>query len=154
VVSSSALDLSPRRGVPQNEVQDRFIIRVLYPFPRSPGEASKTAKSLRHLEPELREQDYPISSSVLGSCASSGLQFASQPQDLGGRSHPYRNTQSQYVAQHVGAFQRQGQPDISVGGKKKEQVENFKAADCGQLVLFHQPRQWNSGSVCPPSFKI
>ena len=145
VVSSSAfLDLSPRRGVPQNEVQDRFIIRVLYPFHARQGKQARPRKACATLAGTPRAG---LPDQFLGNWEAVRLQFASQPQDLGVVLIPTAILNPSMSPSTLGPFRRQGQPDISVGGKKKEHVENFKAAGCGELVLFHQPRQWNSGSV-------
>lgn len=43
-----------------------------------------------------------------------------------GASHPDRTAQFEHINQHVRAFQRRGQPVISVDAKKKELVGNFK----------------------------
>ena len=52
-----------------------------------------------------------------------------------GKDHPDRNAQFEYINKKVKAFQRRGQPVISVDTKKKELVGNFK--DSGRE---HEPK--------------
>ena len=51
-----------------------------------------------------------------------------------GKGHPDRDAQFQYINRRVQAFQRQGQPVVSVDAKKKELV--------GQLPQRQAAREW------------
>src|SRR5262249_24859787 len=45
-----------------------------------------------------------------------------------GRQHPDRDAQFEYINQQVRAFQKEGQPAISVDAKKKENIGDFRNA--------------------------
>lgn len=52
-----------------------------------------------------------------------------------GKGHPDRDAQFRYIAKQVRAFQKEGQPVISVDSKKRELVGNYK----------NPGREWQAG---------
>src|ERR1700734_3222168 len=55
-----------------------------------------------------------------------GYSLQSNPKSIKGKEHPERDPQFQYINRRVKAFQRQGQPVVSVDTKKKELVGQYK----------------------------
>ncbi len=88
-----------------------------------------TCKSLRQLARELQGRGYGVSPQTVGRLLEEqdySLQGNRKTRE--GTNHPDRDAQFHYLAKRVAAFQRQGQPVISVDTKKKELVGNFKNA--------------------------
>jgi hypothetical protein len=88
-----------------------------------------TCKSTRRLAKELQEQGYSISARKVAELLHN-MQYSLQgnAKTLEGAQHPDRNAQFEYINKEVKAFQRRGQPVISVDTKKKELVGDFKNA--------------------------
>ena len=55
-----------------------------------------------------------------------GYSLQSNRKTIEGKGHPDRDAQFQYINRRVKAFQRQGQPVVSVDTKKKELVGQFR----------------------------
>lgn len=85
-----------------------------------------TCKSTRHLARALARQGHQVSHTKVGQLLKQlgySLQHTRKTQE--GRSHPDRDAQFSYLNQQVQAFQRKGQPVISVDAKKKELIGAF-----------------------------
>jgi hypothetical protein len=86
-----------------------------------------TCKSTTQLARELTRQGHPASARTVGRLLrAAGYSLQSNRKTKEGANHPDRNAQFEYISQTVKAFQRRGQPVISVDTKKKELVGNFK----------------------------
>ena len=86
-----------------------------------------TCKSIRRLARELCGQGFRVGrQSVATLLQRLGYSLQSNRKTQEGQQHPDRDRQFRYIARKVRAFQRRGQPVISVDTKKKELVGNFK----------------------------
>jgi hypothetical protein len=86
-----------------------------------------TCKSTRVLAQELQQQGFPISSTKVGHLLrSQGYSLQANRKTVEGKQHPDRNAQFEHIAARVKAYQRTGQPAISVDTKKKEPLGNMK----------------------------
>jgi transposase len=86
-----------------------------------------TCKSTRTLAHELRNQGFEISSNTVGKLLrEQGYSLQANRKTIEGKQHPDRNAQFEYINQRVRAFQRTGQPVISVDTKKKEPLGKMK----------------------------
>ena len=86
-----------------------------------------TCKSTSKLAAELRKQGFVVAARTVAKELKE-LEFSLQSnrKTREGQSHPDRNEQFAHINDTVMAFQRQGQPAISVDTKKKELVGDFK----------------------------
>jgi len=86
-----------------------------------------TCKSTRRLADELREIGHEVGATKVGELlVEAGYSLQSTRKVLEGKQHPDRNAQFEYLNARGKAFQRKGQPVISVDTKKKELVGDFK----------------------------
>jgi hypothetical protein len=86
-----------------------------------------TCKSTTQLATELTRQGHPVSPSTVGRLLKeAGYSLQSNRKTKEGGKHPDRNAQFEHINATVLAFQKRGQPVISVDTKKKELVGNFK----------------------------
>ena len=86
-----------------------------------------TCKSLRHLAGALREQGFQISHQTVADLLhEADYSLQANRKTLEGNNHPDRDAQFNYINQKVKAFQRRGQPVISIDTKKKELIGNFR----------------------------
>jgi len=86
-----------------------------------------TCKSTSNLAAELRKQGFQVGArTVAKELKEQEFSLQSNRKTREGTSHPDRNEQFAYINEQVMAFQRQGQPAISVDTKKKELVGDFK----------------------------
>ena len=93
-----------------------------------------TCKSTRRLAAELKQQGCPASHSTVDRLLrESGYSLQSNRKVRERAGHPDRNAQFEHINRQVGAFQRRGQPVISVDTKKKELVGDFR----------NTGREWN-----------
>jgi Rhodopirellula transposase DDE domain len=92
--------------------------------PRSP--LRWTCKSTRRLAAELTRQGHRLSHTKVAQLLE-GLGYSLQGlrKTKEGATHPDRNAQFAYINEQVQAFQRRGQPVVSVDTKKKELVGAF-----------------------------
>jgi hypothetical protein len=82
-----------------------------------------TTKSLRNLAGELTRQGHPVSAPTVGRLLrAQGFSLQANVKTLEGRQHPDRDAQFRYISEQVKRHQADGQPVISVDGKKKEQL--------------------------------
>ena len=86
-----------------------------------------TTKSLRHLVQALEEKGHYIRKSALANLMGT-LEFSlkANKKNIEGVSHPDRDLQFRHIKQTCEAFERRGDPIISVDCKKKELIGNFK----------------------------
>jgi len=88
-----------------------------------------TCKSTRRLAAELTRQGRPASRMTVDRLLhASGYSLQGNRKAREGAGHPDRNAQFEHINEQVLAFQRRGQPVISVDTKKKELVGDFKNA--------------------------
>jgi len=86
-----------------------------------------TCKSTRKLAGELTALGYTVSDrKVAKMLKANGYSLQANRKTLEGASHPDRNGQFEYINDTVKAFQKRGQPVISVDTKKKELVGEFR----------------------------
>src|SRR5512142_101420 len=122
---------------------ERLVDPVTRGDPQSP--LRWTCKSTTHLAGELTRQGHPVSPSTVGRLLkAAGYSLQSNRKTKEGGDHPDRNAQFEHINATVEAFQRRGQPVISVDTNKKELVGEFKNGGrewqpCGQPeeVLVH-----------------
>jgi hypothetical protein len=104
---------------------ERLVDPVTRGDPQSP--LRWTCKSTTQLAKELTRQGHPVSPSTVGRLLrAAGYSLQSNRKTKEGADHPDRNAQFEHINATVRAFQRRGQPVISVDTKKKELVGNFK----------------------------
>ena len=86
-----------------------------------------TCKSTRLLAAELQRRGYRIGDGKVADLLHQ-MRYSLQANAkmLEGKQHPDRNAQFEYINRQTKAFQRRGQPVISIDTKKKELVGNFK----------------------------
>lgn len=85
-----------------------------------------TCKSTRHRARGLARQGHQVSHTKVGQLLKQlGYSLQSTRKTQEGSSHPDRDVQFTYLNQQVQAFQRKGQPVISVDAKKKELIGAF-----------------------------
>ncbi len=86
-----------------------------------------TCKSLRNLAEELTRDGHALSPQTVGRLLQQqGYSLQANRKTHEGTDHPDRNAQFEYISRRVRAFQRRGQPVISVDTKKKELIGDFK----------------------------
>lgn len=86
-----------------------------------------TCKSTRQLSQELNRQNFQVSSSKVRQLLRvEGYSLQANRKTVEGKQHPDRDAQFQHIAKRVKAFQRSGQPVISIDTKKKESLGNMK----------------------------
>lgn len=104
---------------------ERLLDPVTRGDPQSP--LRWTCKSTTQLAKELTRQGHPVSPSTVGRLLrAAGYSLQSNRKTKEGADHPDRNAQFEHINATVQAFQRRGQPVISVDTKKKELIGNFK----------------------------
>ena len=93
-----------------------------------------TCKSAAQLAAALRAQGHPVSARTVNRLLHDlGYSLQSNRKTLEGSTHPDRDAQFQYIHRRAKAFQKQGQPVVSVDTKKKELVGQFR----------HGGREWS-----------
>src|SRR5579859_556111 len=104
---------------------ERLVDPVTRGDPQSP--LRWTCKSTTQLADELTGRGHPVSPSTVGRLLkAAGYSLQSNRKTKEGGDHPDRNAQFEHINATVQAFQKRGQPVISVDTKKKELVGNFK----------------------------
>jgi Rhodopirellula transposase DDE domain len=85
-----------------------------------------TCKSTRKLAEELQWQDHAVSYQTVALLLHElGYSLQANRKTREGARHPDRNAQFEHISRKVRAFQRRGQPVVSVDTKKKELVGDF-----------------------------
>ena len=88
-----------------------------------------TCKSTGTLAEELRRQNHPVSDrTVAALLKAAGYSLQANRKTREGSSHEDRNAQFEHINRRVLAFQKQGEPVVSIDTKKKELVGEFKNA--------------------------
>jgi transposase len=86
-----------------------------------------TCKSAAKLAAALQTQGHVVSERTVNRLLHDlGYSLQANRKTLEGRAHPDRDAQFQYINRRAKAFQRQGQPVVSVDTKKKELVGQFR----------------------------
>jgi hypothetical protein len=86
-----------------------------------------TCKSAAQLAAALQAQGHPVSARTVNRLLHDlGYSLQSNRKTLEGRAHPDRDAQFQYINRRAKAFQKQGQPVVSVDTKKKELIGQFR----------------------------
>jgi hypothetical protein len=86
-----------------------------------------TCKSAAKLAADLQVQGHVVSERTINRLLHAlGYSLQSNRKTIEGKGHPDRDAQFQYINRRVKAFQRQGQPVVSVDTKKKELVGQFR----------------------------
>jgi hypothetical protein len=137
--SLSEAELQPHRlrvsggGRPTRSDDDPTLVRDLEALvePTTRGHPMSplrwTCKSTRQLATALQAQGHEISYRTVAALLH-GLDYSLQGlrKTREGTNHPDRNAQFEHITRQVRAFQKRGQPVISVDTKKKELVGDFK----------------------------
>ena len=104
---------------------ERLLNPVTRGTPTSP--LRWTCKSTRVLARELQRQGFQIGRSTVSELLhAEGYSLQANRKTIEGKQHPDRDAQFEHIATRVRAFQRTGQPAISVDTKKKETLGNMK----------------------------
>src|SRR5262245_7337381 len=104
---------------------DRLVDPVTRGHPESP--LRWTCKGIRRLAADLTRQGHAVSpNTVAALLRAEGYSLQANRKTREGKQHPDRDAQFAYLNGRVRAFQRAGQPVISVDTKKKEPVGDFK----------------------------
>jgi hypothetical protein len=86
-----------------------------------------TTKSLAHLVKALSEKKHAIKKSALANLLGAlGFSLKANKKNIEGVSHPDRDAQFLHIKKTCDAFEKKGNPIISVDCKKKELIGNFK----------------------------
>jgi hypothetical protein len=86
-----------------------------------------TSKSTRRLAEELRRRGHAVSHQTVAALLDdAGYSLQANRKTKEGKDHPDRDAQFEHINQKVRAFQRAGQPVISVDAKKKGLIGDFR----------------------------
>jgi hypothetical protein len=116
-----------------------------------------TCKSTRRLSEELGKIFHPVSARQVAYLLNeAGYSLQGNRKTREGAAHPDRDEQFQYINARVKAFQRQGQPAVSVDTKKKELVGDFRNGGkeyrkkgCPEEVRVHDFQDKELGKAIP-----
>ena len=103
--------------------------RLVEPLTRGDPESPLrwTCKSTRKLAEELQNQGHAVGERTVAMLLHrAGYSLQSNRKVREGASHPDRNAQFEHINAEVIAFQRRGQPVVSLDTKKKELVGDFR----------------------------
>lgn len=86
-----------------------------------------TSKSVRNISKELSDKGFQVSFRTIASLLKElDYSLQSNKKTKEGRSYEDRDAQFQYINKSITELQNRGQPTISVGTKKKENIGEFK----------------------------
>lgn len=103
-----------------------------------------TCKSLTHLADELKKQGHQLSRQKVAELLKAlGYSLQGTRKVKEGSSNPARDAQFNYINERVKAFQRRGQPVISIDTKKKELIGEFQ----------NKGREWRPQG-CPEKVQV
>ena len=86
-----------------------------------------TCKSTRTLAMELQSEGFEVSCNTIGKLLRfQGYSLQANRKTIEGKQHPDRNAQFEHINRRVRAYQRTGQPVISIDTKKKEPLGQMK----------------------------
>jgi hypothetical protein len=122
----------------------------------NPMNAEKWVRSsLQHLSEKLKNQGHEACPKTVGRLLKD-LKYSlkANVKRRAGSQHPERNTQFEYIEAQKRLFLRQGWPIVSLDGKKKELIGNFKNAGqswCleAEVVNDHDFETESQGRVTP-----
>jgi DDE family transposase len=125
----------PGAGRPFREDTDPTLVRDLEALvePTTRGDPQSplrwTCKSTRKLAAELQRRGHQVSHQTVAALLHD-LDYSLQAnrKTREGTSHPDRDAQFEHINARVRAFQRRGQPVVSVDSKKRELIGDFKNA--------------------------
>jgi transposase len=109
----------------------RHLERLVDPATRGDPQSPLrwTCKSTAHLAAALQAQGHTVSARKVAQLLHDlGYRLQAPRKKREGKQHPDRDAQFQYIATQTAAFQRRGQPVVSVDTKKKELVGDFRQA--------------------------
>jgi Rhodopirellula transposase DDE domain len=125
----------PGAGRPFLEDTDPTLVRDLEALvePATRGDPQSplcwTCKSTRKLAEELQRRGHHVSHQTVAALLHDlGYSLQANRKTREGSSHPDRNAQFEHINARVRAFQRRGQPVVSVDSKKRELIGDFKNA--------------------------
>ena len=107
----------------------KALMRLVEPTARGDPESPLrwTCKSTYHLAAALKREGFRVGPrTVAQELEEQEFSLQANRKTREGQSHPDRNAQFAHINEQVMAFQRRGQPAISVDTKKKELVGDFK----------------------------
>jgi transposase len=120
-------------GRPSSAELDSALVRALEKLvePASRGNPQSplrwTSLSTRHLAQQLNQQGHVVSHQTVATLLHDlGYSLQANRKTREGADHPDRDAQFQHINAKVLAFQRQGQPVVSIDAKKKENIGNFR----------------------------
>jgi hypothetical protein len=125
----------PGGGRPRRSATDRALLKDLQRLvdPATRGDPMSpllwTCKSTRNLAEALLGQGHEVSHQTVARLLTDldyNLQANRKTEE--GKEHPDRDAQFEHINRKVRAFQRRGQPVVSVDTKKKELIGNYKNA--------------------------
>jgi transposase len=123
----------PGGGRPRRTATDRALLTDLRRLvdPATRGDPMSpllwTCKSTRNLAEALAGKGHAVSHQTVGRLlAELGYSLQANRKAEEGVDHPDRDAQFEHINRKVRAFQRRGQPVVSVDTKKKELVGNYK----------------------------
>ena len=116
-----------------------------------------TCKSTYKLAEELTRQGHPVSPRTVALLLrADGYSLQGNRKTREGKQHPDRNTQFEHINAKAKAFQKRGQPVVSVDTQKKELVGDFKNGGrewqregCPEEVRVHDFPDKGLGKVIP-----
>jgi transposase len=129
--SPGELVRSPGGGRKKLPESDPTLVRDLEALVEPKGDPMSllrwTTKSLSHLERALEKMGHTIKTSALANLLGDlGFSLKANKKNIEGTSHPDRDKQFPHINNQCEAFQRLGDPIISVDCKKKELIGDFK----------------------------
>jgi len=108
---------------------EKALLQLIEPTVRGEPESPLlwTTKSLRKLAEALKRQNYSVSHTLVGQILKdNGFSLQANRKTDEGKNQPDRDAQFNNIHQKVLAFQKAGNPVISVDAKKKELIGNYK----------------------------
>jgi hypothetical protein len=119
-----------RKSLVENEPKVlKALEKLVAPMTRGDPESALrwTCKSTQRLAEELGRMGYPMSDrSVASLLKEMDYSLQANQKTKEGTAHPDRNAQFEHINRQTLAFQKRGEPVISVDTKKKELIGDFK----------------------------
>jgi transposase len=152
-----------KRGAGKKKLSDmdptllRDLESILEPKGDPMSHLRWTTKSLAHLVEALEKMGHTIKKSALANLLhEQGFSLKANKKNIEGSSHPDRDEQFRHIDQRCKAFEKAGNPIISVDCKKKELLGNFKnggrewqAKGKNTLVNVYDYRSLSTGKAVP-----
>ena len=148
-----------KKTVHKDPTLERDLETLIEPVTRGDPESALrwTCKSVRKLAGELNRMGHKTSHRMVAELLKTmGYSLQANRKTIEGSAHPDRDAQFERIYEKVKAFQREGQPVISVDTKKKELIGNYKNGGRewrpkGQpeQVLVHDFQSLGEGKINP-----